>query len=87
MLKINRHELVEMENQHDSIIEQIMRFESAELPACSECGSSDTADVQVGIIGRTIYLAAATTKFKLIPNLPRPGRYFCNSCKKYFGSE
>jgi hypothetical protein len=31
--------------------------------------------------------AAATTKFKLIPNGPKRGKYFCNVCKQYFGRE
>ena len=46
--------------------------------------SEDTADVQVGIVRRTIQIAAATTKFKLIPNNPKRGSYFCNTCKKLF---
>jgi len=87
MLKLNQNHLDDMERQHKGILEQIMRFENAELPPCLHCGSEDTADVQVGIIGRTIYISAATSKFSLIPNGPRPGRYRCNSCKKYFGEE
>jgi len=76
-----------MESQHTGMIEQIMRFENAELPNCAHCGSADTADVQVGIIGRTIYIASATTKFQLIPNGHLPGRYFCNHCRKFFDAE
>lgn len=34
--------------------------------------------------GRTIYVAAATTKFKLIPNGPKPVKYFCNAFDEYF---
>jgi len=54
------------------------------LPQCPRCGSKDTADVQCGIIGRTINIAAATTRFKLIPNGPAPGKYFCNACDEFF---
>jgi len=54
------------------------------LPACSRCGSENTADVQCGIIGRTINIAAATTKVKLIPNGPKAGACFCNTCNEFF---
>lgn len=66
------------------IREHVRQFEERVLPRCRRCRSNDTADVQVGIIGRTIHIAAATSKMKLIPNLPRPGRYFCNACERYF---
>lgn len=84
MLKIDKETLDHMEMQHPRITETIRHFEDAKLPACSLCGSTDTASVGCGVIGRTIYLASATTKFKLIPNGPRPGEYFCNTCEKYF---
>lgn len=84
MLKIGETGIDSMEAQHPGIRGQIARFEAAELPSCPECGSVDTADVQVGIVGRTIYIAAATTKVTLVPNGPRPGRYRCNACKTYF---
>ena len=50
---------------------------------CARCGSTKTAGVHCGIVGRTINLAAATTKFKLIANGPRPGQYFCNACNEF----
>ena len=85
MLKVDQETLDEMEQQHHGIIKTIMFFENAELPVCSHCGSSNTADVQVGIIGRTIYIASATSKFKLVPNVPdKKGKYFCNECGKFF---
>lgn len=84
MLKISQQQIKEMEIQYPGITESISRFESASLPMCIHCGSTDTADVQVGIIGRTIYICTATTKFKLIPNGPKPGNYWCNACKRYF---
>ena len=74
-----------MERQYPGITEQYFRFEEAELPPCSHCGSRDTASVQVGIIGRTIYLAGASKKFRLVPNVSdRKGKYFCNDCNKFF---
>lgn len=84
MMKISPSEVEELERIYPGIATSIQRFEGAELPACTHCGSTDTADVQVGIIGRTICLASSTTKFKLIPNGPKPGKYFCNTCRKFF---
>ena len=37
MIKISKEELEQMESQHPGIIEQIMRFENAELPTCTHC--------------------------------------------------
>jgi hypothetical protein len=85
MLTIDEKTLNQMEAQHPGIRETIVYFEEATVPACTRCGSSDTATVGCGIVGRTIYIAAATTKFKLIPNGPAPGKYFCNTCSGFFG--
>jgi ribosome modulation factor len=85
MLKLDQGKLALIESQYKGIIDQIMRFENADLPSCPHCLSDNTADVQVGVIGRTICIAGATTKFRLIPNLPKPGRYYCHDCGKYFG--
>lgn len=60
------------------------RFTRMEVPPCTRCGASNTASVQVGVIGLTIRLAATCSKFKLIPNGPKPGNWFCNSCNKFF---
>lgn len=83
-IKIPSEQINSMETSYPGIKKDIYRFEDAKLPTCSSCGSVDTADVQIGIIGRTICICAATTKFKLIPNGPRPGRYFCNTCNQFF---
>ena len=84
MLTANKKTLDYLERDYPGIKASIRRFEKAKLPACPRCGSENTADVQVGIIGRTIHIAGATTKFKLIPNGPKPGEYFCNACNKFF---
>ena len=84
MLKVEREVLDRMEATYPGICSQIQHFEEAALPNCPYCGSEDTADVQCGIIGRTIYIAHATTKFKLIANNPREGEHFCNSCERFF---
>ena len=49
------------------------RFMQMEVPSCTQCGSHNTASVQVGVTGLTIQLAAKCRKFKLIPNGPKPG--------------
>ena len=84
-LKIDQASLSKMEAQHPGISESIRIQEEIVLPPCHHCRSQDTAKVGTGVNGRTIYLAAATTKFKLIPNGPKPGEYFCNGCEKFFG--
>ena len=84
MLKIDEETIDRMEAQHPGIAKTIRYFEEASLPVCPHCGSDNTADVQCGIVGRTIYLAAATTKIKLIANGPKPGPYFCNGCEEFF---
>lgn len=84
MIKITEEVIREMEQQHPGITRTIWYFENMEIPACPTCGSGNTASVQVGIIGRTIYLAAATSKFHLTPNGPKKGEYFCNVCHRYF---
>jgi hypothetical protein len=84
MLNIDQEVLDNIELQYPGIGKSIRYREEAALHECSLCGSDDTAKVGAGIIGYSINLAAATTKFKLIQNGPRPGEYFCNSCKKFF---
>lgn len=64
--------------------EQYRRFTQMEVPACTHCSSGNTASVQVGVIGITIRLAATCPKFKLIPNGPKPGNWFCKSCQQFF---
>lgn len=69
---------------YPGITSEVRHFEEAILPACTHCGSNDTASVQIGIIGRTITIACRTRKFYLIPNGPAPGKYFCRKCGQYF---
>jgi hypothetical protein len=75
----------EIESQYPGIRASIHKFENANLPACTHYGSENSAVVQIGIMGRTILLAGATSKIKLIINGPKPGTYFCDACKKFFG--
>ena len=87
MLKQTKKQLAQWEKQYDGITKQIMQFEKAVLPLCPKCGSNNTADVQVGIIGRTMNISTATTKFRLIANGPKPGDYVCNDCNTFFDLE
>lgn len=84
MLKIDEKRVAQVEMRYSSFGEILLRFESATLPVCSHCKSANTANVQVGCVGITINLAAATTKFKLISNGPKPGKFFCNTCNEFF---
>jgi hypothetical protein len=86
MLKIDREELDRFEKSYPGIKESILRFENAKLPACPHCGSEDTADVQCGVIGRTMHIAVATTKFRLLMGA-KPGEYCCNACNQFFDQE
>jgi hypothetical protein len=87
MLKVDDEWIARVEARYPGFTENVRRFEEAALPVCSHCGSEDTADVQCGVIGRTIHIAAATTKFKLLANGPKPGEFFCNACGQYFGEK
>ena len=84
MIKVDQQEIEIMEHRYPGIKEQIEHFEALDLPACPKGGSSDTASVQAGVIGRTVLITAATTKFYLMANYNGKGRYFCNSCRKQF---
>jgi len=85
MIRKTEYEIKQLESQYAGITAQIWRFEQADLPACPVCGSTDTASVQIGVIGRTINIGAATTKFHLMLNENDKGIYFCNVCRKQFG--
>jgi hypothetical protein len=85
MIKIDQNTLERMERNYPGIGQNIRHYEAAVLPACTPCGSEETATVSCGLIGRSINVAAATTKIKLLANGPRPGQYFCHACEAFFG--
>ena len=87
MLKISPTALDDLEARHPDIRSQILGFENAEVPPCPHCGSTDTARVNVGMIPRTLAIAAATTKFKLLLNGPVPGHHACNTCGGFFDGQ
>jgi hypothetical protein len=84
MLKVDQSTLEGMETKFPGIVEDIQDFESTDLPSCPKCGTYDTAQVECGLIGRTINIITATTKMKLIPNGPKPGDFFCHPCGSFF---
>ena len=68
MIKISEDRFTNYEQSYPGISEQILRYEAAELPPCANCGSAGTAVVIGALVGRTIHLAAATTRLNLTPN-------------------
>ena len=84
MLNINKETQEQLEHKYPGIRKSIQAREEGILPKCALCGSENTASVGCGLIGKTITLAAATTKFKLIANGPAPGKCYCNTCNKFF---
>ena len=87
MLRVGPAELEIMEQNYPGIKDQIISREELELPSCANCGSANTASVSVGLVGRSMSIAAATTRMKLISNGPSPGRYFCNDCNEFWESD
>ncbi len=85
MLKMNQQEIDNLEQTYPGIRKTIDYFENLPIPACPHYGSDDTASVQVGFVGYLLAVVSATSKATMIPNGPRPGTYFCNQCRKYFG--
>ena len=84
MLNISEAGLDSLDKSHPGIKKSILEIEAKVLPACVHCGSDDTASVGMGLVGRSMRMAGAPTKYHLIPGGPRPGEFFCNSCREYF---
>lgn len=85
MIKKTKDEIRQMEKNYPGITESIWGFEFAVLPPCPHCGSEDTAQIQCGIIGRTIHIASATSRIKLLFNYDGKGQFHCNTCAERFG--
>ena len=76
-----------MAHDRDATYNRILKqYTEMDVPRCTHCGATDTASVQVGIIGLTIRLAATCRKFKLLANGPKlvTGSWFCHGCKEFF---
>ena len=87
MLKISDERLSKLDSDYPGVRDFIVNLEAKTLPICPHCDCEDTAEVNVGVIGRTIAMAGATSRFKLIPNGPKPGEYFCNGCQSFFETD
>lgn len=84
MLTNNKETLERLEKKYPGVVETIQGYEKAAIAACMHCGSANTAQVSCGITGRSMSIAASTTKFKLVPAAPKLGAYFCNSCSRFY---
>ena len=83
MLRISQDRIDQHERDYPGFRRLVEGWEAKELPSCPHCTSTDTAEVSAGLVGRSMRLAGATTKIKLLPN-GHPADYFCNECKRYF---
>ena len=86
MLKITDDAIQELDRRYPAFRSTLESYESLRLPVCPQCRSEDTATVAAGIIGRSLAMATATTKLKLVPN-GHPGDYYCWSCDHFFSTE
>jgi hypothetical protein len=83
MLTISKAQIRAAERRYPGFKDTLDHYEAQSLPSCPLCGSAETASVSTGIIGRTMALAAATTKIKLVPN-SQPANFYCGACDKFF---
>jgi hypothetical protein len=81
MLKVDQQWIDEVDAQRPGFRKTVEHWDAAELPPCPSCGSDDTAQVSAGLVGKSIHLAAATTK--ILPN-GHPADFYCNQCESYF---
>jgi hypothetical protein len=75
-------------SDHSGSLNDIHYYEALQLPACTDCGSRDTAVLEAGDDPRLICIASATKKVKLVRYQPRPWqgrvpRYYCNACESW----
>jgi predicted RNA-binding Zn-ribbon protein involved in translation (DUF1610 family) len=83
MLKVDEAWIQAAEARYPGFRATLAHYETQARPSCPTCGSAETASVSTGIIGRTMALAAATTKIKLVPN-SQPANFYCGACDKFF---
>ena len=84
MIRLTKKQIEGLEQDYKGITEQIEGFDNEESPACPKCGSTHTALVQVGFLGRLNAIAAGTSKVAIVMNPPKPGKYKCRECKTYY---
>lgn len=83
MLKVNEEWILAAEEKDPGFRKTLDYYEALNLPPCPTCGSIQTAKVSTGLVGRSINLAAATTKIMLVPN-GHPAGFHCGDCDHFF---
>jgi hypothetical protein len=86
MLKVNEEWIRESERKYPGFTMTLDYYESLDLPPCRRCGAGAAAKVSTGLVGRSIALAAATTKVKLLPN-GHPVDFYCWACDDVVDAE
>ena len=84
-IKTSNESLREAEAMYPGFRKNLDYYEALDLPPCPTCNSTNTAKVSAGLVGRSIALAAATTKIKLVPN-GHPADFHCGDCSRFFDS-
>lgn len=83
MLTARDESIRQAEAMYPGFRKTLAYYESLKLPPCPTCGSTHTAKVSAGLVGRNIALAGATTKMKLVPN-GHPADFHCGACDQFF---
>jgi len=86
MITIDEETIAKAELQYPGFRESLLRFDAKIIPPCPSCKSEDTASVTVGVVGRSIAFAVATSKLKLVPNRRGKEDLYCNNCNTFFKS-
>lgn len=85
-LKIGYRELRKLETDYPGILNELRRLIIAGRAVCPRCQSTQTAVVLRGMIGRTIALAAATPRVKLLPPGQPNHSHCCRACGHGFSA-
>ncbi len=73
MLTLDEEVLDNLEHQHPGILKTIQHYENADLPACPQCRSKDTALVSCGIVGRSDQWCCREHKNEVASESPEAG--------------
>lgn len=87
MLKLPSASLSELEKQYLGIQAQIEAMEGTPSSSCPRCGREDAARITIGLVGRTLALAAATTRCHLLPSGTDESQgmtWFCRHCQETY---
>ena len=77
MLKVDDAWLERAEQKYPGLRKTVAYYEAQTLPACPTCGSAETAEVWWAG-RRSLLVAAATSKTKLLPN-GHPADFYCEA--------